>query len=451
MQKELLLQDRALSLVEQLRQRIHEPGLCVRHRRRLVDFTRQCRLTFPIMLVLLLQKSLKSLQARMHELCRQLAGGDGLSPLSGGAVTHARAKLDARVFVELNQQGVLPLVYGAAYAALVQRWRGHRLLAVDSSVVCLPHSPAVVKEFGCVPHVNGHGPQECGPQGRVSALYDVLNEVALDTQLVASTVAEGALALGHLAWVVPGDVVLNDRGYTGYQWLWEVAVGRGAHLVGRCSRSSFFAARNLFQRDRAGVSVQVTLRASKEHKAECRRRGWPLELTVRFVTVRLSTGELEVLVTSLLEEAAYPTAEFADLYWRRWGQETYYGRLKGRLDLENCSGRTVAAVQQDLAATVLLSNVESVIIGPAAAQLAERTARREQPAKINRAVSLHALKTRLIDLLASPLPPEQVLGELTQWFQANPVSVRAGRKVRRRPFSASLSYNFQRYVRKIVF
>jgi len=169
------------------------------------------------------------------------------------------------------------------------------------------------------------------------------------------------------------------------------------------------------------------------------------------VTVRLKTGELEVLITSLLDPELYPTQEFAELYWRRWGQETFYGRLKGRLDLENCSGLTVQAVEQDFAATILLSNVESVVIGPAAAQLAQRTSQREQPAKINRAVSLHALKTRLIDLLASALPAEQVLDELTQWFQDNPVSVRKRRKVARKTFSAARSYHYQRYVRKLVF
>jgi hypothetical protein len=134
-----------------------------------------------------------------------------------------------------------------------------------------------------------------------------------------------------------------------------------------------------------------------------------------------------------------------------WKQETYYGRLKGRLDLEHCSGSTVEAVEQDFQATVLLSNVETVVIAPAQAQLSEQNAQRTQPAKVNRAVSLHALKTRLIDLLCSQTPPEQVLQELTQWFEANPVSVRPHRVVPRRKPSPSRSYHYQRRLRKIVF
>ena len=56
--------------------------------------------------------------------------------------------------------------------------------------------------------------------------------------------------------------------------------------------------------------------------------------------------ELEVLVTSLLDEAAYPTQEFLTVYDKRWKQETYYGMLKGRLDLENWSGQSAEAVRQ---------------------------------------------------------------------------------------------------------
>jgi DDE family transposase len=450
MRNEILLKQRALNLVQQLRGRILDPSVCVRHRHRPQDFSRECRLTFPVLMIVLLQKSLKSLQARLHEMVRQLAQGVEVGSLSAGAVTHARAKLCASVFVELNQQAVLPIVYGAEHQELVERWHGHRLLAVDSSVVRLPKSEGVAKKFGWMECSNDGGLRERYPQGRLSVLYDLLNEVALEARLEAWKTAEEEMAHRHLERVQAGDLILTDRGYTSFFWVWDV-LARSGHFVSRCSRSSFAAAQTLFRQDRAGVSVSGLLRAPKELKPECRKRGWPLEVMVRLVTVRLKTGELEVLVTSLLNQELYPTQDFAELYWRRWGQETFYGRLKGRLDLENCSGLTVQAVEQDFAATILLSNVESIVIGPAAAQLAERTSQREQPAKINRAVSLHALKTRLIDLLASARPAEQVLDELTRWFQDNPVSVRKRRKVPRKTFSAARSYHYQRYVRKLVF
>ena len=449
MRNTIVLQQRALSVIAQLRQRLIAPDFCARHRRRPVDFTRQCVLTFPVLMLLLLQKSLKSLQAHLHEFLGQLAGGTHAPGLSGGALTHARAKLCASAFAELNET-VRAVVYGPAHAALVQRWHGHRLLAVDSSVVRLPKSAALGEKFGWVQCANHHGPQERYPQGRVSVLYDLLNQLALDPRLAASAVAETALAHQHLAQVQPHDVLLNDRGYTGYRWLVAVRAA-GAHFVSRASRGSFAAVQQLFTDNEANVSVVVTLSAPQEVRAECRARGWPLELAVRLVTVRLAHGALEVLATSLLDPTEYSTGELSAVYWRRWGQETYYGRLKGRLDLEHGSGTTVAAVEQDFHASVLLANVESVVIGPAQHELTTHTAGRRQPAQVNRAVSLHALKHRVIDLLSSRRPAAEVLAQLTEWFQANPVSLRPGRAARRREFSASRSYHYQRRMRKIVF
>ncbi len=450
MQANLGLQQRALGVIQQMSQRLVDPGLCARHRRKPVDFSRECRLTFPVLLLLLLRKSLKSLQARVHELFLELAHDAEVPSLSVGALTHARAKLHASVFIELNQQSLLPVVYGPEHEGLLQRWHGHRLLSVDSSLMRLPTSEAAGQRFGWVQCANHRGQLERYPQGRVSVLYDVLNEVALEARLAAGTTAETELAQEHLGAVQAGDVLLNDRGYTGYGWLASVQA-RGAHFVSRASRGSFAAVQELFRRNEAGLSQSVKLSAPKDVRRRCQEQGWPLELAVRLITVRLSSGELEVLVSSLLDPEAYPTEEFAAVYWRRWKQEIYYGRLKGRLDLEHCSGATVEAIEQDFHATVLLSNLESLVIAPAQAQLSAQTTGRRQALKVNRAVSLHALKTRLIDLLCSQTPAAQVLQELTQWFEANPVNVRPNRVVPRRKPSPSRSYHYQRRVRKIVF
>ena len=80
-----------------------------------------------------------------------------------------------------------------------------------------------------------------------------------------------------------------------------------------------------------------------------------------------------------------------------------------------------------------------------------RTAGGQQRGPVNREVSVHAVKDRLVELLTSRVPAAAVLAELTAWFQANPVSGRPRRKVRRREFSPSRSYHYQRRMKKIVF
>ena len=93
MRNDIPLKNRALILIERLRQPLVDPVFWSRHRRRAGDFTRECVLTFPVLMLLLLQKSLKSLQAHVHEFLGQLAAGVARPTLSGGALTHARAKL----------------------------------------------------------------------------------------------------------------------------------------------------------------------------------------------------------------------------------------------------------------------------------------------------------------------------------------------------------------------
>ena len=110
MQNDIPLQHRALTLIERLRLHLVAPDFWSRHRRREGDFTRECVLTFPVLMLLLLQKSLKSLQTHVQAFLAQLAAGTARPSLSGGALTHARAKLRASAFTELNASAVLATV-----------------------------------------------------------------------------------------------------------------------------------------------------------------------------------------------------------------------------------------------------------------------------------------------------------------------------------------------------
>jgi IS4 transposase len=91
----------------------------------------------------------------------------------------------------------------------------------------------------------------------------------------------------------------------------------------------------------------------------CKQSGVDPDTVLQFRLIRLTlpAGETEVLDTSLLDTEAFPAKLFADLYQRRWGIETYYRRLKQTLTLENVSGRTACAVQQNIHACQLLKNL----------------------------------------------------------------------------------------------
>lgn len=439
-------------VIERARALLADVAYIARHRVRADDFTRRRQLTFDRVMLLVIQKTLKSVQLHLQEFFGALANSAILRAVTASAWTQARAKLRHTAFVELNQVAVVDSVYENTEELTL--WRGHRLLAIDGSVLRMPESTALFEWFGGQEQpINQNGP--CGErvgQARFSVLYDCLNRIVLDARVGKYTEHERAQALEHLSAARAGDVIVLDRGYAGYLLLAQFAA-RGVHFVVRCNRQCFAEATRLFECNEDGASVTVMLPAATRRK-EAKADGLALELKVRFVSLRLPTGELEVLVTSLLDEALYPTKEFLPVYHQRWGVETFYGQLKGRLDLENFSGVTVEAVLQDIHAAVFLANLESVVTRKARMQLPQpdpSKKRRKHRKKINRAVSFHALKSRVIDLLIGKEPVEKVLDELTELFLANPVSERPERVRPRREVPRSRLINFLKRARKIVF
>src|SRR6266481_4889030 len=134
------------TLIEALRAKLRDPNFLARHRVRPQDFTRQRQLTFPLLMLFVLQQTVKSIQRHLHEFLDELAQGQIFEPLTSGAVTHARAKLKDSAFVELNRDCVLPTVYKSEHP--VRRWRAHRLMGIDSSLLRLPDSAELGQLFG---------------------------------------------------------------------------------------------------------------------------------------------------------------------------------------------------------------------------------------------------------------------------------------------------------------
>ena len=362
--------------------------------------------------------------------------------VSAAAFSKARAKLKHTAFIALNQKTVVETMYEHEH----ERFHGHRILAIDGSKVILPNTDDMRDAFGAVPIKNKdmEGTYVCG---LASVLYDVLNRVALDATLARGDAYEVDEAQQHLACVEEGDMVICDRGYCSYRMLASVLQTK-ADFVIRCSSQSFAVAQKMF----AGGGLDdrtVTLYPSAQCRKQYGDTPYPKSLTVRFVRLTLSTGETEVLVTSLLDTDRYPLSMFKALYWKRWGIETFYGILKHRLGLENFTGISPEAVRQDFHVTVFLSGLESILTEGVDEVLAQKETQHVQ--QVNKAVSIHAIKYRAFDLFASNLPIEDVVTELTELFLTSPTVCRKDRNPPRKRSSDRILLNFWRRVRKQVF
>jgi hypothetical protein len=240
--------------------------------------------------------------------CRKLK----MPLVSSSAVSQARVHLKHTAFIELNRQAIVGVCYADdGY----ERWQGHRLIGVDGSKIALPRTAAIVEHFGGSP-ANQTSPV-IEPTAMASVWDDLLNEIALDSVLAPAKADEGDLALDHLGHSQPGDLIVFDRNYLGYFWLASL-LAHQLEFVGRCSRASFPAVQAMFAAD-APPSRIVTLTVPQPQRRRVRQAGLPEQITVRLVRLVLSSGEIEVLMTSLLDEVRYPTADFGPLYFQRWG------------------------------------------------------------------------------------------------------------------------------------
>jgi hypothetical protein len=452
MQSHVAIPNYIISCIEQLRQKIADPNFLERHRQKPTDFTRRRKLPFDTVVLLVLQKTTQSIQRHLDAFFCQAIWvlHLDLSWVTAGAWTQARAKLKASAFDELNYQVVVPTIYGPKHKAKRRYWRGLRLVATDGSTVNVPATKKIGRHFRVFRTAPAGKRGQLRGLARMSLLYDLLNRVVLDAQLVSDKVGEITLALQHIGHLEPNDLVLMDAGYRGYLLLAALMAAK-AHFVVRCSKGGFFEARKLFRENKSGLSRKIVLYPDKKVIRQCRKLGLPMSLHVRLVTVRLSDGKLEVLATSLMDTKRFPTARFKKLYSLRWGEETLYTLLKSRLDLENWTGLSFGAIQQDFAATMLLSNLESLLTQPAAQVLEKKSAQTKRPLQPNRANCYHALKHHLLQLLGSQLPVKEVVRILQTLFLHSPVSVRKRRRAPRKKLSAASSLSYQRYRKKVVF
>jgi hypothetical protein len=154
--------------VETSQELITDEAFKRRHRKNAKVFIRQRKLTFSLIMVLILQKSLKSLQLRMNEFMLLL----GRETATNSAFTQARANLKYTAFIELNQKAVVDVMYRDEE---FKRYKGMRVLGIDGSKILLPTTPDIIEEFGQISYSNDH-PDVTGkhPYGLASAMYSHL-------------------------------------------------------------------------------------------------------------------------------------------------------------------------------------------------------------------------------------------------------------------------------------
>jgi hypothetical protein len=385
------------------------------------DFVRQRVLTFPKVVVGLINLMNRSLAVELAKLLQVL---DGLSAsfCSKQAFSKQRQKLKPAAFVALNN-ALLEQFY--ADTTGVKTFGNFLLLAIDGSTLQLPESKDLIREYG-----RAANQESSMPMARCSLLYDILNKLSLEAILAPYCSDERSLAWQHLEFLVKHPsgngrplLLLFDRGYPSIALIAYLQV-QGIFFVIRVKEKNFmqevadFAASGK-QQQVLDLDLGTSKRKNNQQLQEALKQLDKATLKVRALAIELPTKEKEYLLSNLLDEQSYDRDFFSVVYQMRWGIETQYGFDKTLLEIENFSAKTVTGVEQDFHASVLCSNILALVNADAGEQLEKQAQLRAQQGKVskqvyqvNRAVSLGLMKDEIAAMLFGSQPLEETYERL---------------------------------------
>jgi len=273
------------------------------------SFTRERKLGFDKMMTMIMKKSAKSIQNSLNDMQLELQED---TSISNSPYTQARAKLNYTAFEEFAQMSAEMFYDDDEY----ERYKGFRILAVDGSVVTLPNSKDIKSEFNpMIVKCQIDTFKKEVVQARVSCLFDVLNNIAVDASITNKNknqendllaYDERTLAIAHLEYANKDDLVIMDRGYPSYE-LFAKAYNK-TKILCRLRKNIFSKAKFLFDRHSEKKDVILEINAPKYLKDELKLKNIPTKMKIRFVQVILDNGTVEVLATNVLDNSTFKTS-----------------------------------------------------------------------------------------------------------------------------------------------
>jgi len=380
-------------------------------------FTRDRKLNFERLVLLIAKMCKRTLSVELEGFFGEL--GKKIS-CSVSAFSQQRSKLSPLFFLVWNR--VLCESFLRHAPGDTRRWMGYRLIAVDGSNLALVNTPSLQANFGGQSNQNSSF-----VQAKTFYHYDVLNDLVTHACIAPYRTSELTLASHWIEELPVDSIAIYDRYYSTFKMFalhsWQESERK---FVIRAKDSLEFVKRFL---KTGKVSQVIELAPTQASISGLRQSGFATDSSTR-IRIRLVRVELqsttEVIATNLWQEEGFENDMFGDLYFRRWGVETNISKLKNTMQMESFSGLTVESVEQDFYATVMMSNLHSILIRDAQVQLDRDTSTKKYPRKVNGNKSFGKLKENLIAIFFKNRERE-ILRELTAYFLKDTLPIRKGR------------------------
>jgi len=382
---------------------------------------------------------------------------------TASAMSKARLKVSPEIFIELNKELIVDIYEDKEEIKL---YKDFRILGTDGTRLQLPNMNIAKDKMQSehIKEIYGQSSDHNGKYGvmpRASIIYDLENNFIIDGILGSLYTSEAFMAIEHINRLIEykqniktqyNDLLIYDRGYPSMGLICYHYKHKLDFLMRVNSKS--FKALNLFRQSNKTdevIEVEVTrsilanLSQDKQHpclkqiQQELKVKD---KVKVRAIKVLLDDGEIEILLTSLLSQEKYPNDIFKELYFKRWKVEISYDILKNIFKVENFSGLTQIAINQDFFACILTSNICSLIMSVVMEEKVslynkdKEKKKRKYFYQLNKKFSIGCMKNNLVLMLIENTSINKIYQTIEDEIMDSLLPIKPDRK-----FSRNIKYN----------
>lgn len=345
-------------ILKKLREKIYSTEFMEKHRLSERHFTRNRSLTFLTVTFLVINQFKNSIADELFKFCDYFHK----NIISKSAFIKARQKLCFNAFIDLNNI----LVENFYDDKKIKKFHGMIALAIDGFKFQLPEGCDIISHFGTMKNQSKNEM----PAAQCSLIYDVLNGLTLNAKIAPCTDNERDLAIYLINNLLKEKkknseyLFLFDRGYPSIIFLLYL-ISNGIPFVMRAKVDFLKEIKEIIKSEIKDNIVEINLKDKKPKDKDTLLKYFPelskKSIKIRVVLVKLKTGEIEVLLTSLIDKLKFKYKIFKKLYFLRWSIEESIKFKKNRAQIENISGKTINTVRQDFYSCIFLINVTSII------------------------------------------------------------------------------------------
>lgn len=307
-----------------------------------------------------------------------------------------------------------------------KRWKSLLVLAIDGSTCSLPSHKAI-ESFFSVHSINKFGVKRY--KARVLMVYDVLNKCVLSAMMSKMRFGEAKLltnCIKQLTGKLSKHIYVMDRNFDGFCQIKGVLLvdPKAALCVRLSSRSGFF--KRIMARPENDFTVEWG--PSNTEKKNCRRNGLDTApLLVRVTKVTLKTGEIEILVSNLMQMDQYTSDDLAYLYSLRWGVEEAFKNLKSKMKLEHFGCKKPRGVYQEFYAHIFMMNLVGLHGIIANASIEKKTAHRVHRYTYNWKNGYRFVRASLVKVMSKINNISKYIEWIIDHLQLSLIAIKPGR------------------------